>query len=240
MGAVAAAVATVGQAFMSGIMSQNQYEAQADAQRQQASIAAANAEVERQNEQRQNQQAEEQARIENDAAEVKHRQRLLAREASEANRGASGVAHSGSAAALYDESTFNMNMDRARDVYTGRQKVDAIFGQANDSANRASQYDYERRVAEANAKALSKAGKQSKYMTWFGGALQAGVTYGLAKANYSDKSSATKGTSNTPYNLGLSDSWRSNTGDKTWGTGGSYRNIGASKYKLSSYTGFGR
>lgn len=184
MGVVGTVLTTLGSAYLSGRAQQQQYEAQAAQAQANAEIQARNAEISRQNSEKARQNAEQTARNNAFNAENARRQALLREGQQRARIGASGIQASGSAAAALADTRYAINQNTAASLYSGRQTVDKIFGQATDFTNQAAQYQYNSDVMNANARDYREAGKRAFMSSMLGGA------FSLAGSLYTSKSAA--------------------------------------------------
>jgi len=201
MGLVGTIIGTLGTAFLSGRAQQQQYEAAAEQSRVNAQLQAQEAAIAQQNAQKANKQAEETARVNAQNVEDERRRQLLYINKQKANVGKSGLALTGSAASLVEQSRDEIDYETAKNLSNGQQEVYKLFGMGTDYSNQANKHRWNESVLYKNARDYEAAGNRAFWSSMLGGA------FSLAGNLYSSKSSAVM--SGTDSASGSGSSWTS-------------------------------
>lgn len=184
MGLVGTIIGTLGTAFLAGRAAKQQYEVQARQAEANAQLQAAEAENAMLNAQKANKNAEETARVNAQNVEDDRRKKLLYINAQKANIGKSGLALTGSAASLVDQSREEIDYETEKNLVNGQQDVYKLFGVGTDYANQSQNYRWQEANLRKNASDYRAAGNRAFWNSMLGGA------FSLAGNLYSSKSSA--------------------------------------------------
>ena len=184
MGLVGTIIGTLGTAFLSGRAQQQQYEAAAEQARTNANLQAQEAEIAAQNALKANKNAEEMARVNAQNVEDERRKQLLYINRQKANIGKSGIALTGSAASLVEQSRDEIDYESAMRLSNGQQDVYKMFGQGTDFQNQSNRNKWQESVYRKNASDYESAGNRAFWNSMLGG------VFSLAGNLYSSKSSA--------------------------------------------------
>ena len=189
---IASIAGTLGTSYLSGRAQQEQYEAAAAQARANANLQAQEAAIAAQNAQKANKQAEETARINAQNVEDERRRQLLYVNKQKANIGKSGLAMTGSAASLVNQSREEIDYETAKNLSNGQQEVYKLFGMGTDYSNQSNKHKWQESNYRKTASDYEAAGNRAFWGSMLGGLLNVGTS--LAGGLYSSKSSAMQGT----------------------------------------------